>query len=248
MPTSFYVTTQKRIPTTRHFQHHISPWKWSTQGDAQFFFLKALWKKAKNCRPPSTFPVSSWQAERDPFFFKVTFSSKSTSQWQMFKSSEQRKQLLPFHIFLLFFLCCAFSSGSCFWVAELEGKVVGAVAAARLSDDVVELLRMCVDRSYRRRGVGFVLGQEVLQFAATHRYSSVVLGTTAYTDAAHQLYKRLGFHCVGVTNGYMTPGSTQSFLEMIFYRVQHYHYSCNVKHSKITSSGQHWPVHSADIQ
>ncbi|KAM4750884.1 N-acetylaspartate synthetase-like [Anableps anableps] len=125
-------------------------------------------------------------------------------------------------------------TGSCLWVAELEGKVVGTVAAAGLSDDVVELLRMCVDRRYRRCGVGVVLGQKVLQFAATHRYSSVVLGTTAYTTAPHQLYKRLGFRCVRVTNGHITPGSTQSLPEQIFYRVRHYHYS-----RKITSNGQH---------
>ncbi|KAM4595820.1 N-acetylaspartate synthetase-like [Fundulus diaphanus] len=129
--------------------------------------------------------------------------------------------------------------GSCLWVAELEGKVVGAVAAVRLSDDVVELLRMCVDRRYRRCGVGVVLGQKVLQFAEAHRYASVVLGTTAYTPAVHQLYKRLGFHCVGVTNGYITPGSSRSFLEQIFYRVRHHHYRHNVQHSKITSKGQH---------
>ncbi|XP_035993052.1 N-acetylaspartate synthetase [Fundulus heteroclitus] len=148
-------------------------------------------------------------------------------------------QLLSCCIICLCGLSCSSSSGSCLWVAELEGNVVGAVAAVRLSDDVVELLRMCVDRSYRRCGVGVVLGQKVLQFAEAHRYASVVLGTTAYTPAAHQLYKRLGFHCVGVTNGYVTPGSSRSFLEQIFYRVKHHHYRRNVLHSKITSKGQH---------
>ncbi|XP_041839325.1 N-acetylaspartate synthetase-like [Melanotaenia boesemani] len=131
------------------------------------------------------------------------------------------------------------SSGSCLWVAVLQGKVVGVVAAVGRSESTVELQRMCVDQRHRRSRVGFALGQKVLEFAVAHRYSSVVLGTTAYTPAAHQLYQRLGFHCVGVTNGYITPGARQSLLEQIFYRVRHHHYSLNVRNSKNTSNEHH---------
>ncbi|XP_069543961.1 N-acetylaspartate synthetase-like [Brachyistius frenatus] len=132
------------------------------------------------------------------------------------------------------------SSGSCLWVAVLEGKVVGTAAAVGGQREetgvALELLRMSVDRNYRRSGVGVALGRKVVEFAATRGYSSVVLGTTAYAPAAHQLYQRLGFRCVGVTNGYVTPGARQSFLERIFYRVRHHHYSLNVQNIKITSN------------
>ncbi|XP_018556514.1 N-acetylaspartate synthetase isoform X1 [Lates calcarifer] len=132
------------------------------------------------------------------------------------------------------------SPDACLWVAVLEGKVVGVVAAVgqQKSGGAVELQRMSVDRKCRRCGVGFALGQKVLDFAAAHRYSFVVLGTTAYSPAAHQLYQRLGFRCVGVTNGYVTPGARWSLLERIFYRVRHHHYSLDVQHNKITSNGQ----------
>ncbi|XP_027138365.1 N-acetylaspartate synthetase isoform X2 [Larimichthys crocea] len=131
------------------------------------------------------------------------------------------------------------SSDSCLWVAVLEGKVVGVVAAVgqQKSGGAVELKRMSVDWSSRQRGVGAALGRKVLEFAVTHRYSFVVLGTTAYTQAPHQLYQRLGFRCVGVTNGYVTPGANTSFLEQIFYRVRHHHYSLHVQNSKIASKG-----------
>lgn len=121
-------------------------------------------------------------------------------------------------------------SDSCLWVAVLEGKVVGVVAAVcqEKSGGAVELKRMSVDRRFRRCGIGVALGQKVLDFAVSHRYSTVVLGTTAYTHAAHQLYKRLGFRCVGITNGYVTPGTRWSLLERLFYRVRHHHYSINV--------------------
>ncbi|XP_060882933.1 N-acetylaspartate synthetase-like [Labrus mixtus] len=123
------------------------------------------------------------------------------------------------------------SSDSCLWVAVLEGKVVGVVAAVSQlkSGGAVELQRMSVDRRFRRCGVGVALGRKVLEFAVSHKYSTVVLGTTAYAHAAHQLYKRLGFQCVGITNGYVTPGARLSLVERIFYRVRHYHYSMDVQ-------------------
>ncbi|XP_034716645.1 N-acetylaspartate synthetase-like [Etheostoma cragini] len=129
---------------------------------------------------------------------------------------------------------------SCLWVAVLDNKVVGVVAAlGRQKSGVVELHRMSVERTCRRCGVGVALGQKVLEFAVTHGYSSVVLGTTAYMPAAHKLYQRLGFRCVGVTNGYVTPGARRSLMEKVFFRVCHHHYSLNVQNGKIASCGQH---------
>uniref|UniRef100_A0A3B3H492 Uncharacterized protein n=1 Tax=Oryzias latipes TaxID=8090 RepID=A0A3B3H492_ORYLA len=68
------------------------------------------------------------------------------------------------------------------------------------------------------------------KFAATH--SSVILGTPAYTHAAHQLYHSLGFRCVKITIDYATPVATQSLLERIFYRVRHHYHTINVQSSK----------------
>lgn len=127
---------------------------------------------------------------------------------------------------------CLLAPGSCFWVAVLEGKVVGTVAAVgqqKESGGAVVLQRMSVDQRYRKCGVGVVLGRKVLEFAAHYGYSSVILGTTAYAPAAHRLYQRLGFCCVGVTNGYATPGGGHSLLEQIFYRVLHHHYRIDVQ-------------------
>ncbi|XP_078146112.1 N-acetylaspartate synthetase-like [Centroberyx gerrardi] len=133
------------------------------------------------------------------------------------------------------------SPDSCLWVAELEGKVVGAVAAVGQQEPsgAVELRRMSVDRGCRRCGVGMALGRKLLEFAVTRRYSSVVLGTTAYTPAAHRLYQRLGFRCTGVSNGYIAPGDRPPLLERMFYRVRHHHYYLDVHKDRITTNGQH---------
>ncbi|XP_029949302.1 N-acetylaspartate synthetase-like [Salarias fasciatus] len=123
------------------------------------------------------------------------------------------------------------SPGSCLWVAVLDQKVVGVVAAVGQQKEpggAVELRRMCVDRRYRRCGVGIALGKRLLEFAAASSCSSVNLGTTAYTPAAHRLYQHLGFQCVGVTEGYVTPGSRQSLPERLFYRVRYHHYTYKV--------------------
>ncbi|XP_074518227.1 N-acetylaspartate synthetase-like [Halichoeres trimaculatus] len=126
------------------------------------------------------------------------------------------------------------SSDSCLWVAVLEGKVVGVVAAVsqKKSGGAVELRRMSVDERFRQCGVGSALGRKVLEFAVARGCSTVVLGTTAYTQAAHRLYQRLGFQCVQITNGYDTPGARWSLLERIFYRVRYHHYSIDVKNYK----------------
>lgn len=115
--------------------------------------------------------------------------------------------------------------------------MVGVVAAVshRKSGGAVELQRMAVDRNWRQRGIGMALGQKVVEYALAHKYSSVVLGTTAYTPAAHRLYQRLGFRCVGMTNGYVTPGSRSSFLEWFFYRVRHHYYSLDLQNGEITN-------------
>ncbi|XP_045568686.1 N-acetylaspartate synthetase isoform X2 [Salmo salar] len=130
---------------------------------------------------------------------------------------------------------------SCLWVAVLEGSVVGVVAARALRGEAgtVELHRMSVDRPCRHRGVGFALGRKVLQFAADRGYLSVVLGTTAYSPAAHRLYQTLGFRCVGVTKGYATPGVSRSVLEQLFYRVSHHHYRMDMTVHKTNTHSQH---------
>ncbi|KAL3055640.1 hypothetical protein OYC64_018337 [Pagothenia borchgrevinki] len=132
------------------------------------------------------------------------------------------------------------SPASCLWVAVLEGKVVGLVAAVdqKQPGGAVMLQRMSVDWRCRRCGVGVALGRKVLEFAVTHGYSRVALGTTAYSPAVHKLYLRLGFRRVGVTIENVTPGANWSLLEQIFYRVRHHEYILDVQNNGITSNKQ----------
>ncbi|XP_076004153.1 N-acetylaspartate synthetase-like [Genypterus blacodes] len=118
--------------------------------------------------------------------------------------------------------------GYCRWVAVHEDKVVGLVESHQITGGVLELRRMSVDQNFRQCGVGVALAKKLLEFAMTHRFSSVVLGTTAYSHPAHRLYQRLGFRLVGVTNGYFAKGFRASLLEKVFYRVRHHHYKLDL--------------------
>ncbi|XP_062849423.1 N-acetylaspartate synthetase [Trichomycterus rosablanca] len=116
-------------------------------------------------------------------------------------------------------------TGSCFWVAVLEGQVVGIVAAqGREEDNTVELRRMSVDSRFRGKGIAKALGRRVLEFAMHNNYSAVVLGTTAVKMAAHKLYESLGFQRVGESQDYTLPGMSRSPLERLFFQIRYSRY------------------------
>ncbi|KAL7880524.1 hypothetical protein SRHO_G00027780 [Serrasalmus rhombeus] len=116
-------------------------------------------------------------------------------------------------------------TGSCFWVAVLEGKVVGIVAAqGREEDNTVELRRMSVDSRFRGKGIAKALGRRVLEFAMLNNYSAVVLGTTAVKMAAHKLYESLGFQRVGESEDYTLPRMSRSFFERLFFQIRYSRY------------------------
>ncbi|XP_043918225.1 N-acetylaspartate synthetase isoform X2 [Protopterus annectens] len=115
---------------------------------------------------------------------------------------------------------------SCFWVAVLNGKVVGIVAAkGNEEENNVELCRMSVDSSYRGKGIAKALGHKVMEFAILNSYSSIVLGTTAVKMAAHKLYESLGFAHMGVIENYSLPAMDNTILERMFFQLRYHRYS-----------------------
>ncbi|XP_061765051.1 N-acetylaspartate synthetase-like [Nerophis ophidion] len=121
------------------------------------------------------------------------------------------------------------SPNSRMWVAVFKDQVVGVVAAVHEGKNSARLKRMSVDRRFRRCGVGKALGRKLLEYAVAQGFSTVVLGTTAYSSAAHNLYQRLGFQCIEVENGHMAPGEPKFPLLGIFYRVYLNHYILKVQ-------------------
>ncbi|KAM4866601.1 LOW QUALITY PROTEIN: N-acetyltransferase family 8 member 3-like [Thomomys bottae] len=93
--------------------------------------------------------------------------------------------------------------GSCFWVAEYGGQVVGMVGAQLVKDPPhtqkkqVKLQHLSVALEHRRQGIGKALVRTLLQFARDQGYSEVVLATSVLQDAALALYHDMGFQKTG---------------------------------------------------
>jgi ribosomal protein S18 acetylase RimI-like enzyme len=92
--------------------------------------------------------------------------------------------------------------GSCFWVAEHGGQVVGIVGALPVRDPPlgrkqVQLFHLSVALKHRGEGIAKALVRTVLQLAQDQRYSEVVLDTSALQHGAIALYQHMGFQKTG---------------------------------------------------
>ncbi|KAM8786450.1 N-acetyltransferase 8 isoform 1-T3 [Rhynchonycteris naso] len=88
--------------------------------------------------------------------------------------------------------------GSCFWVAESGGQVVGIVGARpveepTLQKEQLELLHLSVALEHRGQGIAKALVRTLLQFAWDLGYSEVVLSTSMLQHSALALYQHMGF-------------------------------------------------------
>ncbi|KAM5227844.1 putative N-acetyltransferase CML1 [Ctenodactylus gundi] len=92
--------------------------------------------------------------------------------------------------------------GSCFWVAESGGDVVGTVGALAvesppLGKKQVELFHLSVSMKHRGEGIAKALVRTVLQFAREQGYNEVVLSTSILQHSALAVYQKMGFQNTG---------------------------------------------------
>ncbi|XP_074051598.1 N-acetyltransferase 8 isoform X2 [Macrotis lagotis] len=88
--------------------------------------------------------------------------------------------------------------GSCFWVAESEGKVVGTVCGCPVQpapggQKRLELLHLSVRQDYRGLGIAQSLTQTLLQFAKDQGYGIVILNVLIFNRPAQRVYEKMGF-------------------------------------------------------
>ena len=92
------------------------------------------------------------------------------------------------------------SPDDCVFVADDDGKIVGYTYAALEPLDWKELRGpagfvhdLAVDESSRRKGVGTLLMKAAMDWLRDRGAPRVILGTAALNQAAHALFRRLGF-------------------------------------------------------
>ncbi|XP_010607881.1 probable N-acetyltransferase CML1 [Fukomys damarensis] len=92
--------------------------------------------------------------------------------------------------------------GSCFWVAECGGQVVGTVCALPvknppLGKKQLKLFHLSVAKEHRGEGIAKNLVRTVLQFARDQGYVEIVLETSIIQRSALAVYQGMGFRKTG---------------------------------------------------
>lgn len=82
------------------------------------------------------------------------------------------------------------------WIAEAEGKPIGAIALITPEPDKPckgQLRWFIVDKEYRKYGVGRALMDKFLEFAVKWEYKYIFLWTASNLDRALSFYNHQGF-------------------------------------------------------
>jgi GNAT superfamily N-acetyltransferase len=83
--------------------------------------------------------------------------------------------------------------GGQIFFARLDGEIVGTAAAVVHTAGTLELAKMAVDPACQGRGIGFQLGQAVIDYARATGARELMLLTNSRLAGAIRLYERLGF-------------------------------------------------------
>jgi [ribosomal protein S18]-alanine N-acetyltransferase len=97
--------------------------------------------------------------------------------------------------------------------AAMRSQLVGYTCRWRVTDEV-HLLNVAVHQGWRRGGIGRMLVEAVIGEARSTRARTMFLEVRAGNIAARRLYRRLGFHDLGVRRGYYGPGQDAIVMEL----------------------------------
>jgi ribosomal protein S18 acetylase RimI-like enzyme len=82
--------------------------------------------------------------------------------------------------------------GFCYLVKE-NNQFAGMGAFRRIRDGVAEIKRMYIKPEYRGRGLGKQLIHKLIEQIKIYNYNKILLDTAPFMEAAHGLYKKMGF-------------------------------------------------------
>ena len=74
-----------------------------------------------------------------------------------------------------------------------DGQIAGVGCLKKLKADIGEIKRMYVRPQHRRKGIGKLLLEHLLDAATEAGYSKVWLDSAKFMEKAHSLYRSAGF-------------------------------------------------------
>jgi ribosomal protein S18 acetylase RimI-like enzyme len=90
---------------------------------------------------------------------------------------------------------------SVFLVAWFEGKIVGTGALIHSAGQTAEIVRMSVAPEVRRRGIGHLIIDSLVNRAIADGYQKIILETTEIWQDVIDFYLRYGFQITHYKNG-----------------------------------------------
>jgi ribosomal-protein-alanine N-acetyltransferase len=96
-------------------------------------------------------------------------------------------------------------------LAHISGKIVGYTLFWFLPEEV-DIHNIAVDTSFRRRGIGQALLQQVVEEARRRNSSRVTLEVRVSNIPAQKLYESVGFIRTGVRKGYYSDDGEDAVL------------------------------------
>ena len=103
-----------------------------------------------------------------------------------------------------------------FWVAVEKGKVIGTIGLMNQGKEWASMHRFCVAKIFRGKGVSTKLFSAFLEFATSHGYKKIVLGTMPDATAAIKFYERNGFKKVDSLPEDIAKGASLSHNELLY--------------------------------
>jgi GNAT superfamily N-acetyltransferase len=80
-----------------------------------------------------------------------------------------------------------------FFVAEIDGKIIGTCAVKQDDDQTALLRRLFVHPRYRKKGYGAILIETAVDFCKKHGYKNIIFRGTSRMNRALESIKRKGF-------------------------------------------------------
>ena len=93
-----------------------------------------------------------------------------------------------------------------------EGNVCGLGSLKSISSDIGEIKRMFVDPNFRRVGAGRGLLEGLLAEARKAGYKKVRLDSPKFMEAAHALYRSVGFRDIAAYPEMEIPAKFKDYL------------------------------------